>query len=114
MDARKMGYMETRKHRELKDEEIEKLFKTYHAWKKNQNYQDIQGFAKSASLEEIKSHDYVLTPGRYVGIEDEIDDGIPFEEKMEKLTSELAEQFKASKDLETKIKEDLKKVGYGI
>ena len=114
MDARKMGYMETRKHRELKEEEIEKLFKTYHAWKKNQNYQDIQGFAKSASLEEIKSHDYVLTPGRYVGIEDEIDDGIPFEEKMKKLTSELAEQFKESKSLEEKIKENLKGIGYEL
>jgi type I restriction enzyme M protein len=112
MDARKMGYMETRKHRELKEEEIEKLFKTYHAWKKNQNYPDIEGFAKSASLEEIKSHDYVLTPGRYVGIEGEIDDGIPFEEKMEKLTSELAEQFKESKSLEDKIKENLKGIGY--
>jgi type I restriction enzyme M protein len=114
MDARKMGYMETRKHRELKDEEIEKLFKTYHSWKKNQQYQDIQGFAKSASLEEIKSHDYVLTPGRYVGIEDEIGDGIPFEEKMEKLTSELAEQFKESKSLEEKIKENLNGIGYEL
>jgi type I restriction enzyme M protein len=114
MDARKMGFMETRKHRELKDEEIEKLFKTYLAWKKNQNYQDIKGFAKSSSLEEIRSHDYVLTPGRYVGMEDELDDGIPFEEKMEKFTSELAEQFKESKSLEEKIKENLKGIGYEL
>ncbi len=114
MDARKMGYMETRKHRELKDEEIEKLFKTYHVWKKNQNYQDIEGFAKSSSLEEIRSHNYVLTPGRYVGMEDEIDDGIPFEQKMEKLTSELAEQFKESKSLEEKIKSNLKGIGYEL
>jgi type I restriction enzyme M protein len=114
MDARKMGYMETRKHRELKDEEIEKLFKTYRAWKKNQQYQDIEGFAKSASLDEINSHDYVLMPGRYVGIEDDIDDGISFEVKMEKLTSELAEQFKESKSLEEKVKENLKGFGYEL
>jgi len=104
--------METRKHRELKDEEIEKLFKTYRAWKKNQQYQDIDGFAKSASIEEIRSHDYVLTPGRYVGIEDEIDDGISFDEKMQKLTFELAEQFKKSESLEENIKENLKDIGY--
>ncbi len=114
MDARKMGFMETRKHRELKDEEIEKLFKTYHAWKKNQNYQDMEGFCKSATLDEIRFHDYVLTPGRYVGIEEIENDGIPFEEKMEKLTSELSDLFVESKTLEEKIKENLRGIGYEL
>ena len=114
IDARKMGFMETRKHRELKDEEIEKIFKIYHAWKMSQNYQDIEGFAKSTSIEEIKTHDYVLTPGRYVGLEDEIDDGIPFEEKMGKLTAELSKSFEESKTLEEKIKKNLKGLGYGL
>jgi type I restriction enzyme M protein len=114
MDARKMGYMETRKHRELKDEEIEKLFSTYRTWKKNENYQDVEGFAKSASLEEIRTHDYVLTPGRYVGIEEIEDDGIPFEEKMVKLTTELSELFEESKTLEEKIKKNLMGLGYEL
>jgi type I restriction enzyme M protein len=114
MDARKMGYMETRKHRELKDEEIEKIFSTYRAWKKSQNYQDIEGFAKSSSIDEIKTHDYVLTPGRYVGIEEIEENGLPFEEKMGKLTSELSELLEESKTLEDKIKKNLKGIGYEL
>jgi type I restriction enzyme M protein len=114
IDARKMGYMETRKHRELTDEESEKIYSIYHAWRDDKNYQDIDGFCKSATLDEIRSHDYVLTPGRYVGIEETEDDGIPFEEKMEKLTSELSELFEESKSLEEKIKENLRGIGYEL
>jgi len=114
MDARKMGYMETRKHRELKEEETKQLFETYHNWKNDENYEDIEGFCKSARLEEIRSHDYVLTPGRYVGIEEEEDDGIPFEEKMDRLTSELSDLFEESKSLEEKIKENLRGIGYEL
>ncbi|QLY40641.1 SAM-dependent DNA methyltransferase [Hujiaoplasma nucleasis] len=114
MDARKMGYMETRKHRELKEEETKQLFETYHNWKNNENYKDIEGFCKSASLEEIRSYGYVLTPGRYVGIEEEEDDGIPFEEKMDRLTSELSDLFEESKSLEEKIKENLRGIGYEV
>jgi type I restriction enzyme M protein len=114
IDARKMGYMETRKHRELTDEESEKIYSTYHAWRDNKDYQDIDGFCKSATLDDIRSHDYVLTPGRYVGIEEVEDDGIPFEEKMEKLTSELSELFEESKSLEEKIKENLRGIGYDL
>jgi len=114
IDARKMGYMETRKHRELKDEEIEQIYSTYHSWKNEENYEDVDGFCKSSTLEEIKSHDYVLTPGRYVGIEEEEDDGIPFEEKMDRLTSELSDLFEESKSLEEKIKENLRGIGYEL
>jgi type I restriction enzyme M protein len=114
IDARKMGYMETRKHRELTDEESERIYSIYHAWRDDKDYQDVDGFCKSATLDEIRSHDYVLTPGRYVGIEEVEDDGIPFEEKMEKLTSELSELFEESKSLEEKIKENLRGIGYGL
>ena len=112
IDARKMGYMETRKHRDLKEEEIEKIYITYHRWRDNRDYQDVDGFCRSATLDEIRTHDYVLTPGRYVGIEEAEDDGIPFEEKMDKLTSELSELFDESKELEEKIKNALKDLGY--
>lgn len=114
IDARKMGYMETRKHRELKDEEIEKIYSTYHNWKNEENYEDVDGFCKSSNIEEIKSHDYVLTPGRYVGIEEEEDDGIPFEEKMDRLTSKLSDLFEESESLEEKIKENLRGIGYEL
>lgn len=114
IDARKMGYMETRKHRDLKDEELEQIYTTYHNWRDDKGYQDVEGFCKSASIEEIRSHDYVLTPGRYVGIEEAEDDGIPFEEKMEKLTSVLSELFEESKTLEQKIKENLRDIGYDL
>ena len=114
IDARKMGYMETRKHRELKDEESEKIYSTYHNWKNNQKYRDIEGFCKSASIEEIRTHDYVLTPGRYVGLEEIEDSGIPFHEKMEELTSGLSELFKQSKVLEEKIKKQFKGIDYEI
>ena len=98
--------------RDLAEEEIQKIYSTYHNWRDSNNYQDIDGFCKSATLDEIKAHDYVLTPGRYVGIEEAEEDGIPFEEKMEKLTSELSELFAESKELEEKIKENLKGIGY--
>ncbi len=114
IDARKMGFMETRKHRELKDEEIEQIYTTYHNWRQDDNYEDVDGFCKTATIEEIKSHDYVLTPGRYVGIEAEEDDGVTFEEKMDRLTSELTELFDKSESLEENIKENLRGIGYEI
>lgn len=114
IDARKMGYMETRRHRELTDEEVKKIYTTYHNWKKDEGYADEEGFSKSATLGEIEGHDYVLTPGRYVGIEEEEDDGISFEVKMYKLTSELSNLFEESKTLEEKIKENLRRIGYEL
>ncbi len=112
IDARKMGYMETRRHRELTKEEVKKIYTTYHNWKNNNNYEDEYGFSKSATLEEIRKHNYILTPGRYVGLEEVEDDGIPFEEKMEELVSELSELFEESKRLEEEIKEKLRGIGY--
>lgn len=114
IDARKMGYMETRKHRLLEDSEINKICETYHNWRNNNNYTDIQGFCKSSSIEEIRSHEYILTPGRYVGIEEIKDDGIPFDEKMNNLTTELAELFAKSHHLEDEIKKRLGAIGYEI
>ena len=107
IDARKMGYMETRKHRELKDEESEKIYSTYHNWKNKKNYKDIEGFCISASIEEIRIHDYVLSPGRFVGIEEIEDDGVDYAEKVLKLTSEILDLFNESNKLEETIKKNI-------
>lgn len=121
IDARKMGHLIDRTHRELSDEEIERITKTYHAWrspagasaKEGGGYQDIAGFCKSATKEEIAEHGYVLTPGRYVGAEEIEDDGEPFEEKMERLTTTLYQQFEESARLEAAIRKNLEGLGYG-
>lgn len=112
IDARKMGTMITRKHRELSDVELKQISDTYHNWKSGQNYQDVVGFCKSANLEEVRSHEYILTPGRYVGIEEAVQDGEAFDDKMTRLTSELAELFAKSHSLEDDIRTQMKKVGY--
>jgi type I restriction enzyme M protein len=106
--------METRKHRELKDEESEKIYSTYHNWKNSKKYKDIEGFCKSASIEEIRLHDYVLTPGRYVGLEEIEDDGVDFDEKLNNLTSKLLDLFDESVSLENKIKESFKVIKHDI
>jgi type I restriction enzyme M protein len=112
IDARKMGTMVTRKHRELSDEEIKQIYDTYHKWRDGKEYDDIQGFCKSANIEEIRGHEYILTPGRYVGLEEIEDDGEPFDEKMTRLTEELAEMFAKSHHLEEEIKQRLGAIGY--
>jgi len=112
MDIRKMGTMVTRKFRELSDEEIKKVCHSYHNWLNGKEYNDIQGFCKSASIEEVRSHEYILTPGRYVGIEETGDDGEPFDEKMARLTVELAEMFVKSHELEEEIRKRLSSIGY--
>lgn len=115
IDARRMGFMIDRTLRDLSDEDIEKITGTYHQWRADLaegHYQDEAGFCKSATLEEIAGHGYVLTPGRYVGAPDVEDDGEPFEEKMDRLTSTLREQFAESARLEAIIKENLAKLGY--
>ena len=112
IDGRKLGTMVTRRLRELTDEEIRKIADTYINYKNDENYEDIQGFCKVADLDEIKEHDYILTPGRYVGIEETEDDGEAFEEKMERLTKQLAEQFQKSKELEDEIRKQLGGIGY--
>jgi len=82
IDASEMGFMKDRVHRELSEEDIQKITQTYHNWRKNEDYEDEKGYCKSAPRAEIEKHGFVLTPGRYVGIGDVEDDGIPFEEKM--------------------------------
>ena len=114
IDARNLGYMVDRRLKELSIDDIKKIADTYHNWKNNNEYEDIQGFCKSTNKEEIAEHGYVLTPGRYVGIEEIEDDGISFEEKMESLTRELYKHFKESKELEESIKGSLGAIGYGV
>jgi type I restriction enzyme M protein len=121
LDARKLGRLIDRVHRELADEEIQRLADTYHAWRgdkasrerKRPEYTDIPGFCKSATTAEIKSHGYVLTPGRYVGAEELEEDDEPFEEKMQRLVTTLNEQFAESAKLESAIRTNLKGLGYG-
>lgn len=114
IDARKMGYMADRTHRELTDEDVEQISQIYHSWRgEGGKYEDVRGFCKSVVLDEVKKHDYILTPGRYVGFAEE-EDPIEFEEKMHKMTAELAEQFKKSEDLEREIKTNLKGLGYEL
>ena len=114
IDARKMGDMVNRRLRELSDEDIKKIANTYIAWQNEDGYEDVQGYCKVASIDEIKEHDYILTPGRYVGIEEVEDDGEPFEEKMERLTTTLANQFKKSRELEEEIRKQLGGIGYKL
>ena len=114
INAINLGTMVTRRLRELSDSDIKKVADTYHNYQKSENYENIKGFCYSASTEEIKTNDYVLTPGRYVGVEDTKDDGIPFEEKMKTITSELSKQFEESHKLEEEIRKNLKAIGFEI
>ena len=113
IDARKMGTMVTRKLRELTDEDIGKLADTYNAFVGG-TLEAVKGFCAVATTQEIANQDYILTPGRYVGIEEQEDDGEPFEEKMERLTRELSELFQKSHELEAQIKERLGAIGYEV
>jgi type I restriction enzyme M protein len=127
IDARKLGTLIDRVHRELTDADLEKITSTYHAWRgdsstKNKElgtknptaaYADVAGFCKSATTAEIAAHGHVLTPGRYVGAEEVEDDGEPFEEKMPRLVAELHAQFAESAKLEKAIKANLRGLGYG-
>lgn len=111
IDARELGTMVTRKLRELTDEDIQLMADTYNKFTEG-TLEDEKGFCKVATLEDIKEQDYILTPGRYVGFKPEEDDGIPFEEKMKTLTTELDELFEESHRLEEEIKTNLTKIGY--
>jgi type I restriction enzyme M protein len=134
IDARNLGYMKDRVLRDFTMDDIQKVADTFHAWKMTAMdggnvdnagaiidqvnslapYQDQAGFCKSASLADITKHDFVLTPGRYVGAADEEDDGIPFAEKMATLTEKLREQFAESAKLEAEIKKNLMGLGYEL
>ena len=110
IDARKLGRMVSRTHRELTEDEIGRITSTYHSWRKGgeaSGYKDIPGFCKSATLEEIRKHGHVLTPGRYVGLEPEEGDGELFEDKMERLISELKKQQLEGRRLDAEIKANL-------
>ena len=113
IDARKMGHMVDRKHRDFSDDDIQKLAETFKAFQSG-TLEDVKGFCKVADLEEIAKQDYILTPGRYVGIEEQEEDGEPFEEKMKRLTSELGEMFQKSHELEEEIRRNLGALGYDL
>lgn len=113
IDARKMGTMVTRKLRELTDEDIKKLADTYKAYVDG-TLEDVKGFCAVKDTKDIAEQDYILTPGRYVGIEEQEDDGETFEEKMARLTSELSDMFKKSHELEEEIRKNLGAIGYEI
>ncbi len=117
IDARKLGTMIDRVHRELTGEDIRKIADIYHAWRGDKSckkkYEDIPGFCKSATFDEIRSHGHVLTPGRYVGAEAAEEDDEPFEEKMQRLTTTLKEQCAEAARLEKEIWKNLEGLGYG-
>jgi len=140
IDARKLGHLVDRTHRELSDEEIARIADTYHAWRREENnartpgrqdakgennpgdsaplrlgvekYEDIPGFCKSATIEKIREHGYVLTPGRYVGAAAVEDDGIPFEEKMAALSAEWRAQVAEARKLDQAIERNLAQLGW--
>lgn len=116
IDARNMGVMVDRTRRELTDEEIKKIADTYHAWRGEKNagkYADVPGFCKSATLDEIRKHNHVLTPGRYVGAAEQEDDGEPFAEKMARLTAQWRQQRAEAARLDAAIEANLRELGYG-
>ena len=114
IDARDMGSLVNRTQRELSDEEIAKIADTYHAWREGGEYEDTPGFCKSATLDEIRVHDYVLTPGRYVGAKALDLDEEPYEEKMARLAAEWRGQRMEAARLDTAITANLEALGFGI
>ncbi len=111
IDARRMGYMADRKHRDFTEADIAKIADTFSAFQDG-TLEDAKGFCAAATTQEIAKQDYVLTPGRYVGIEEQKDDGEPFGEKMTRLTSELSAMFAKSHELEDEIRKKLGAIGY--
>ena len=116
IDARELGVTADRTHRELTNDEIARNARTYHAWRGENaagSYEDIAGFCKSATHDDIRKHDLMLTPGRYVGAEAREDDGEPFEAKMKRLTATLQQQMQEGRKLDDAIAANLKVLGYG-
>ena len=104
-----------RRHRVLTDDDVNKISSTYHAWRgEMQGYEDVKGLCRSVKFEEVKDQNWVLTPGRYVGSEEKEDDMEEFEEKMHRLTAELSEHLKKSKELEDEIRKNLGGIGWQI
>ena len=116
IDAREMGTLIDRVHRELSDHDVTKIAGTYHAWrgdKDSATYADLPGFCKSAKLDDIRKRGHVLTPGRYVVAEEVEDDGEPFEEKVKRLAATLRDQTAEASKLDAAIAANLKELGYG-
>lgn len=116
IDARKLGVLVDRTRRELTDEQVQKIADTYHAWRGEEGageYADVAGFCKSATLDDIRKHGHVLTPGRYVGAAEQEDDGEPFEEKMARLTAQWREQRTEAARLDAAIAANLEHLGFG-
>ncbi|HEP1789674.1 type I restriction-modification system subunit M [Streptococcus dysgalactiae] len=113
IDARNLGHMVDRKHRDFTDDDIQKIAKTFEAFQEG-TLENEKGFCAVVETKAIAEQDYILTPGRYVGIEDKEEDSEPFEEKMERLTTELSELFKQSHVLEEEIKQRLEEIGFEI
>src|SRR5690348_2014268 len=116
IDARKLGTMIDRVHRELSEADIRRVAGAYHAWRSDADaatYADVSGFCKATTMEEIRKHGHVLTPGPYVGAEKLEDDGEPFEERMKRLVAQLGEQQAEAKSLDAAIAANLKELGYG-
>ncbi len=112
IDARKLGRMVDRTHRELTQDDVARVAGTYHAWRKGRGYQDAPGFCRSVALDELRKHGHVLTPGRYVGAQAPEDDGEPFADKMKRLTARLREQRAEGARLDAAIAENLKRLGF--
>jgi type I restriction enzyme M protein len=117
IDARKLGVLIDRVHRELSDDDIRIIVDTYHAWRGDKGtkktYEDVPGFCKSGTLDDIRHHGHILTPGRYVGAAEVEDDGEPFNDKMARLSAKLREQTKQSAKLDKLIWANLEEIGYG-
>jgi type I restriction enzyme M protein len=117
IDARELGTMISRRQKELTDDDIVKIGEIYHSWRSKdweQRYKDVPGLCKSVSVDEIRKNNHILTPGRYIEFKEEEDDGVTFDEKMKKLTSELKEQMTKSKELDNQIINNLSSIGYNL
>jgi type I restriction enzyme M protein len=114
IDTRRLGAMVDRRHRELTEDDIRKIADTYHTWRgeTGKKYEDIPGFCKSATLDEVRKQQCILTPGRYVGAEEEEEDAEAFEQKMKRLTAELSGQMKHAQELDAEIRSNLERIGY--
>lgn len=114
IDCRKMGRLYDRTHKTIDDQDIMKIADTYHNWLKGEGYKDIPGFCKAATIKEVAESEYMLTPGRYVGLAPEEEDSEPYEEKMQRLTKELSGLFEESYKLEEQIKSNLESIGFKL
>ena len=114
INAKDLGTMLDRRIRELDENDIKKIADTYHAWRKGEGYEDVLGFCKEVEISEIGKQEYILTPGRYVGIDNSDDDSEPFDEKMDRLVSELSGLYSKAIDLQNKTRKELSELGFNL